>query len=204
MSSFSGGGEDTISPIKARIATSGTPWGLPGWAYASTVEVTGPGNDTVIYIPIYVDRDHTYTGIGVYGGFSVDWGAGAICRLGLYNAKFDGDILVPDTLIEDYGSVSLDTAGLHEIGISVALSGGTFYFLALVHNRSGGAEGSLDAPNKDEAGSAPITVGQTNPGASPGFVHRQGTADAAASGLPSPAAPTLVDSFNRARAFLKW
>lgn len=194
-------------PMRALMAsaTGGEKWYLPGWNYRNTAENAPQNSDEMYYIPIYVERTHTFVAIGVFGGFSVDWAAGAQARLGIYNSGFDADQkLEPTSLLTDSGLVSLDTPGLHQIVINQELVGPGFFFLAVSTDRNGGAAGTLDAPFADFV-SSPVTTWQNvSPGAASNFTLRQSTVgDWIADGFDANAAPTLDQGFENAYAFMR-
>lgn len=77
--------------------------------------------------PVFVPNDVTVDRIGVY----VTATAAGNARLGIYAMGTDG---WPGALILDAGTVATNTGGAKEITISQALSGGTWYYLAMVAN----------------------------------------------------------------------
>lgn len=200
----SGGGVQPL--LGAMIAVGGSAkLCIPGWSYRNTAETVPVGDDKIVYIPIFVHRTHTFEAIVVYGGFGVDWGVNALARMGLYSAQFDADdYLIPDARLNDWGTISLDTAGSHEIVINKELNGDTFYFLALATHAKGGANGTLDGPNEVDGVSAPITPWQdTHPGAAPNWVYKEGLTDVVDNGLPVTPAPTTGQGARYAQAFLR-
>ncbi len=210
MSTYSGGGGGGggVQPLVGAMMAVGSQakWYLPGWAYGGTAEVNPFGDDWIAYVPIFVHRTHTFVAIGVYGGFSSgDWGTDALARLGIYSATFDeDDYLIPDALVVDAGTVSLDTAGLHQVVIDQELSGDTFYFLAIATHKKGGSAGTLDGPNEATGFAPPITAYQTtHPGAAPNPVVGQNLTDVVDNGLPASPAPGTGFGARYAQVFLR-
>lgn len=167
-------------------------WHIPGWYSAGFATVT-PGLGTLLYIPIFVPRPTTYTGIGI----SVQTALGTLARLGIYNA-LNGS---PNTLVLDAGTVSTATTGDKIITISQLLQAGN-YFLAYVANHVP----TLYGPDTALAISPASTgfSGGSVPGGNNNIVTASGRSGDVAGGLVSPApTPNATQPSDRAVVSLK-
>ena len=167
-------------------------WHQPGW-YSAGFATVQPGYALLLYIPIFLPRPTTYSGIGI----SVQAAAGTLARLGIYNANAGS----PSTLVLDAGTVSIATTGDKIIAISQLLQAGN-YFLAYVSNNVP----TLYAPSTALAIS-PASTGFSGGGVIGGnnnVVSAAGRVADVAGGLVSPApAPSTTQPSDRAVVALR-
>ena len=129
-------------------------YSIPGWFYAwGTTYVVGAG--TIYYIPIFVARTTTYTGIAT--DVVTAAGAGSVARMGIYQCAAGN----PAGLVLDAGTVACDSTGNKEISITQTLNRG-WYFLAIVTNDS---SPTLRAMDSTYSVSAPLGAYGTSIGA---------------------------------------
>ena len=169
-------------------------WHIPGWYYAG-FSTTVPMPGVLHYIPIYVPRTTTYTGIGIT--VITPAPAGKLARLGIYNNSLG----TPSTLVLDAGTVPVDTTGDKIITINQQLAAG-HYWLAYVSDHAP----TLGSPSTAGAIS-PATTGFSGGGVMGGnntVVSASGRLGDVAGGLVSPApTPTASQSTSRAAVALR-
>jgi hypothetical protein len=144
------------SPAGRFVARGGlTRYTMPGWGIG---DLSTPGMgalpDRVIFQLIQVHKQMTFTALAIY--LATNANGGEVLRMGLYEVDDEPDGLTPGALILDAGSVAIDAgaAAIKEIAISQVLAQG-YYFLAHVHDATGGTASS---PDKALSISAPVTA----------------------------------------------
>jgi len=162
----------------------GTTWGIPGWRLGAATSVF-IGQHRRIYVPCYVERSRTYTLIGCHVFRAV---VGAVVRLGIYAADFDGSgEMTPGALTLDAGTVSVATTGEKSIVINQTLGEG-FHFLVI---STGSAGVELIGPDTSFGISTPATGRSTTIGGND--INMDVVVDDGAAALPDPAtAPTAL------------
>ena len=183
-------------PTKADLFDLGLAhWTIPGWGMGVTVN-SAIFVERLYYIPIYLERSTTFTGIGLD---VITLAAGAVVRLGIYAAIFDGDgQLIPDMLTLDAGTVSVATTGEKTIVIAETLAAG-WHFLAI---SSDGAPVMIAPSDSGEMG-APTTAYRTTINQFGNQLFSVTVADGAAA-LPDPATtPTTRERGTRAYVALR-
>jgi len=165
-------------PLMKQGVTTGAE--IPGWYFAQIMAFT-IGGDNIFYIPIWIDVDSTFTRIYIY----VTTAGTGVARLGIYN-EADGK---PSSLVLDAGTVDVSTTGSKYIDISQSLTGGKYYYLAVV------AEENLECYGVDQAYAItlPVTgLGDVNTAAD-GIIYSEYDATAATGGLPQTASPAATE-----------
>lgn len=169
-------------------------WHQPGW-YSAGFQYTALMLSRLIYIPIYVSHDQTFTGIGIY--VSAATPPGFIARLGIYNTV-NG---FPASLNLDAGTVSVATTGDKIIVLSHPLGRG-LYNLAIVTNHVP----TLGGPSVSLAIS-PAPTGFSGGGVLGGNLvlsAASGQGGAPVGGLPDPApTPSMTLASNNAFVALR-
>jgi hypothetical protein len=85
--------------------------------------------DRLYFTPFVAGRDFVADEIGIYVGTT---SGSHNCRVGLYAAFADQDVIAPGALLVDAGVISLGAAGWQTIGINQSLTSGAMYWLAVV------------------------------------------------------------------------
>ncbi len=169
-------------------------WHIPGWYYAGFGTVV-PMFGVLYYIPIYVPRTTTYTGIGI--NVNTPAPAGKLARLGIYNNSLGA----PSALVLDAGTVPVDSTGDKIITISQQLAAGN-YWLAYVTDHAP----TLTSPSTAGAIS-PATTGFSGGGVMGGnntVISATGRLGDVAGGLVSPApTPNGSQATDRAAVALR-
>jgi len=120
-------GANHHEPLKVLIFDLGADaWFIPGWSKNGMTPFAYTQH-SIVYIPIYVDHETTFTRIGAR--VTTGGGVGTVMRLGIYNAILDANNqLKPDSLLVDAGTFDANSVATHEIVISETLAAG-WYFL---------------------------------------------------------------------------
>lgn len=110
-----------LAPPGLPASMTGSPWIIPGWIATATYvgAVTG---GYLYYIPIFVDRPHTYSRVGLYINGNV---ANAKMRIGCYTFLDNSN---PGTLEYDLGMIDVSAAGEKQIiDLNMTLTEGYHY-----------------------------------------------------------------------------
>ena len=171
----------------------GVQWVLPGWFFEN-ITTQAITQNILWYIPIYVEREKTYTRVGLH--VQGAGAGGAEQRIGLYTASISATgQLSPDALVDDAGKVVGDVTGEKTLTVSWTLAKG-FHFLAYSANSTP----ALYVPDTAKALKAPVETVATAVANSPVCILRAAHAGVAALADPAPA-PTAYS--NSAYAALK-
>lgn len=117
---------DFSRPVLPLIRLVGK-WVMPGWII-SGVRTYAPVADQLIFIPIWISHQTTFSGIG-FGVYSAG-AAGTIARLGIYAPNSDR---LPGSREADFGTIAVDVTGDRIISISKTLGPG-FWYIAYISN----------------------------------------------------------------------
>lgn len=145
-----------------------------GVGYSATTTGSSPANsnNAVAYTPLAISEEITIKGLALHC-VAANAGASAVVRLGIYNA--DATTGKPSTVVQDGGTVSINTAVLKEVSFTAITLKPGFYWLAV-------ATQSIDT-----SGTNPSFSGG---GSGTSFQGAQETAPATSNNL----FPTLVSS----------
>ncbi len=120
-------GNGPSAPLAITVDVGGTVYVIPGWH--SFAQNTGAlAQHELYYVPIYHARPKTYATVYI----EVTTGqAAAVIRLGAYKAIFNtaGEI-VPDALLDDWGTVDASSAAIKSIGSLTTVFPAGYSFLA--------------------------------------------------------------------------